>query len=299
MMGTYSPTVARWEERAFARRPDVIGRNYSPQAVSLCLHHLVRHSSGHGEPPEESEALAEAGPDLDDPTGRLRAARVGAEVERYWRVVHDIAPLSALPEHRAVWEDGILRRLTCGPSYHRHRAGGDIIPQALIDKYGIEAFLPPAPRQTPAQTVESMFIDVARSYATAIRRAMLDYDLLGPAPVAQHHGLSIALLQSAREPQRPPLSREACGIAGTSVALAGAALSRRLIVTEPVVAQLMSLWFAPSHVVASATGGGGGDAYANVPIASFTGSSLYVSLPLPLEELSSLVDAQVRRGWRR
>ena len=302
-MTSSSTTVARWDDRAFLRRPDVIGRNYSPQAVTLYFHHLLaRHPQGRGlpaddEPPPQSTdvSASHASAPQDDSADRLRAARIGAEVERYWRTVQEVAPLSALPEHRTVWEDGILRRLTSGPSYHRHRAGGDTVPQALIDKYGLAAFLPPAPRLSPAQVVEGMFLDVARSYATALRRAMLDYDLLGPDPVAQHHGLSVELIRAAREPTRAPLSREACGISGAAVALAGASLARRLNTTEPVIGQLMALWFAPSRV-AAVSGGGPASAYAAVPVAAFRESALYAALPLQLDDLSSAVDAQVRRA---
>jgi hypothetical protein len=281
----------RWDERAFQRRPDVIGRNYSPHALSLCLHHLLRQPGG-------SKAIVAAANEDQSTAGgspaaahdlpqdlTLRTAILGTEVEHYWRVVDEAAPLEALPEHRADWEDGILRRLTGGPTYRAHHAGDDVVPQALLERHGVEAFLPPPPPQTPAQLVEQMFIDVARLYATAARRAMVEYDLRSPLSSA-HRGLSRPILDLVRTPARPPFTRESCGVRATSVALTGAVLSRLLHVMEPVVGRLTRLWFVQPAPHAP---------YAAVPIANFT-SGLYGSLPLAMEDLTVAVDQQVSKG---
>lgn len=208
------------------------------------------------------------------------------EIQLYWNLI--LSDDGRSFEHRAEWDESILTRLEHSTAPLQGRRWQDpslMVPVELLERYGPLAFHPQPPSHSPSERVEEMFSEIYSLYATAVRKAEIDYLLLDPN-AALHRGLTRHIVDDVRYLSPGITTREKIGIAFTARPLGLLAATRQLhAMTEPMQVRLLSLWVHPKTP--------GSLSFANTRLTDFGSREFAEGLPYTSDDFTAAVESSI------
>ena len=240
-------------------------------------------------------------------TPRTRGSVHEEAIQAYWHVVHNVLSNAGISPWNSAWEAGILDRLgitegprklwedehgsVLRPTSHLAPPGGNKQDEILAAH--AEEMISGATGFDPASMVEEMLHEVEEAYFSAVRQAMLEYQLLSNDP-AQHFGLHLYTIDASRFVQKPVFTRQDGGLEMTTIPKRGISFVTRAHITENVLQQLWTLLWKP------------GAQYHKLRLADVSSQQFISSLPITLKDFAANVDYSVEstmetlnENWRR